>query len=164
MSAEASEHARPRLSWNPFQALPDEASARLAARSGAYVAAYVTLSYLFLTGYVFWTGREFGMPASVGEMSYEDQGAAFIGNGVCLLAAGLLGWRIWARQSRWSVTLLAAWMFFEVGAKFAAAVQPGAPSPGAAYFLPILFAGYAVLSLRGAWRLGKLRGLATNVG
>ncbi len=139
--------------WNPFRPLPTIEAARAAARAGTFVAAWlgapVALVMVFLAE-GFAGGRMYLSPAS-------SMALPFVPFVTLLAFIVFVGWRLWVSQPRWA----AACVFLLTCLQLLATAGLAMTTPVSAWpfvsLLPLLAWAYAILCLRGAFALPRLR-------
>lgn len=94
--------------WNPFRTLETRREAATAAKAGAFVAGFVTLSYGVQVALLLFTGRN----------AYGNAGPVMLMiNGAILGLFAFVTWRIWTRQAFWACLLAALWCAVEGGSR-----------------------------------------------
>ena len=141
-----------KLGWNPFQRVRDEHEARSATKSGGIVSGFLVLSYLIQIAFLYgWNTDTFGNVGAV----------VLIVDIIAVVIASFLTWRIFVAQPFWATILVAIWFYVELAMKIAAIASGEQKTNGGWVIMFLaLFAG-TILSIRGGWKLRKLRRLAT---
>ena len=134
-------------SWNPFQKLAGESEALKAAKSGAVVGGYLSLSYLIQAALVYWSGKD-----AFGNTGMET----LIADAMGIVFGAFLAWRILVRQPLWAAILVAVWFGIELVAKLIVIVETH-PTANGGYLLMVIMVAATILAVRGSWALRVLR-------
>lgn len=125
--------------------IDDQASASEAAKSGAVGGGMMILGLLVPIAFFVFSGDPL-------VFDYETAGSFYISQGIQILLAAFLTWRVWTQKGLVSATLLFVWIATEVSLKLVS----GQMNVGW-----MIAWGFALLSLlhsiRGHWKLRQLR-------
>ncbi len=125
--------------------LDDEASAVDAAKSGAVGGGMLVLGLLLPIAFYVFSGDPV-------VYDYETSGGFYLSQGIQILVAALLTWRVWVQKGFVAAILLFAWVAIEVSLK----LTTGQLNPG--WMIAWFFALLSLLhSIRGHWKLRSLR-------
>ncbi|MBI1179819.1 MAG: hypothetical protein GC201_04620 [Alphaproteobacteria bacterium] len=134
---------------NPFKPLEHDYECVDAAKAGVFPAGWIALSYVIVyVASMFVRGKA--------PMVYVAEGV------VCILAIGLAGflaWRLWTRQSLWVSIAILAWLLVEFVGSFVVHTV----GIGGGLVMTLIAAACGILSVRGAWKLRRLRALGPAV-
>ena len=135
-------------SWNPFQKLTGEAEASSAAKTGAIVGGYLSLSYLIQTALVYWGGQD-----AFGNTGMETLIADVMG----IVFGAFLAWQILVRQPLWAAILVGVWVGVEIAMKLMFMAETHHTPNAGGLFLMFALVAATILAVRGSWALRVLR-------